>query len=108
VAEGVCLLLPGNLDALLGDEGPGHAGADDVAFVHRVGLDHGEDIILDELVLRIDGVVLVRDQLGLLCRGLDLLGGLAHVDGDRDDLVKAIVLLQQGYAHGGIQASGIR
>ena len=107
VGQGVGLLFPGHVDAFPGYQRPGHGGADHVPLVHGVRLDHGEDVIADELVLRVDGVVLVGDQLRLLRGGLDLRSRLSHVHRHRHDLVEPVVLAQQWYADRGVQPAGI-
>ena len=46
--------LLGDLDLLLGDQGPGDGGAQQIdAFIDRIGAEHGEDEIADEFLAQV-------------------------------------------------------
>ena len=85
MADGVRAGLAGDVDLLLGDQGPGDGGAQQVlALIDRVGPEHGEDVVADEFLAH----VLDEDVLGLDPGGqglgpgrLDLLA-LAEVGGE--------------------------
>ena len=78
-----------DLDLALGDQRPGDRGAEQIlALVERVGAEHREDVVADELLAQIvdeDVLGLDAEQLGLAPRRLDLLA-LAEIGGEGDDL----------------------
>ncbi len=78
-----------DLDLALGDQRPGDRGAEQIlALVERVGAEHREDIVADELLPEVvdeDVLRLDAEQLGLGPRRLDLLA-LAEIGGEGDDL----------------------
>ena len=54
VGDGVGADLAGDLDLALGDQRPGDRGAEQVgALVERVGAEHREDVVADELLAQI-------------------------------------------------------
>ena len=82
-----------DLDQPLGDQRPGDRGAEQVAaLVDRVGAEHREDEVADELLLQVlDVDLLDAHELGLGARGLELLA-LAEVGGEGDHLAAVVVL----------------
>ena len=109
MADGVRAGLAGDVDLLLGDQGPGDGGAQQVlALIDRVGPEHGEDVVADEFLAH----VLDEDVLGLDPGGqglgpgrLDLLA-LAEVGGEGDDL-RPVLGLQPLQDDRGVEAAGI-
>ena len=89
VADRVGADLPRDLDLALGDQRPGDRGAEQIlALVERVGAEHREDVVADELLPEVvdeDVLGLDPEQLGLGPRRLDLLA-LAEIGGEGDDL----------------------
>ncbi len=99
----------GDLDLLLGDQGPGDGGAEQIdALVQRVGPEHGEDVVAHEFLAQ----VLDEDILGLDAQGLGLLAGrldllaLAQIGGEGHHL-GAIFGLQPFEDDRSIQAARI-
>ena len=88
--------LLGDLDLLLGDQGPRDRGAEQIdALIHRIGAEHREDIVADEFLAHIldeDVFRLDAQGLRLLARRLDLFA-LAQIGGEGDHL-RAIFGLQ--------------
>ena len=89
MADRVGADLPRDLDLALGDQRPGDRRAEQIlAFVERVGAEHREDEVADELLAQIldeDVLGLDAEHLGLAPRRLDLLA-LAEVGGEGHDL----------------------
>ena len=88
VADRVGADLARDLDLALGDQRPGDRGAEQIlALVERVGAEHREDVVADELLPQVvdeDVLGLDAEQLGLGPRRLDLLA-LAEIGGEGDD-----------------------
>ena len=65
----------GDLDLALGDQRPRDRGAEQInAFVERIGAEHREDEVADELLAQVlDVDLLDAEQLGLLARRLQAL-----------------------------------
>jgi hypothetical protein len=101
--------LFGDLDLFLGDQRTGNGGAQQIdAFIDRVGAEHGEDEIADELLTQVlDEDVAGLDAQGqrLLAGGLDLLA-LPQISGEGDDF-GAIFCLQPFQDDRGVQSAGI-
>ena len=101
--------LRGDLDLLLGDQRPRDRGAEQVLpLVQRVGAEHREDVVADELLAQVldeDVVRLDAEQQRLLARGRELLA-LAEVGGEGDDLA-AIGGLQPLQDDRGVEPAGI-
>ena len=109
MADGVGAGLAGDLDLLLGDQRPGDGGAEQVhALVERVGAEHREHVVADELLAQVldeDVVRLDAEHLGLRARRLQLLA-LAEVGGEGDDL-GLVGLLQPLQDDRGVEAARI-
>ncbi len=109
VADGVGANHPRNLDLALGDQWTGDGRAEEIlAFINRVGAEHREDEVADELLAQI----LDEDVLGfhaheesLIAGGRELLA-LSEVGGERHDLA-LVGLLQPLQDDGRVQAAGI-
>jgi hypothetical protein len=76
VADRVRAHLAGDLDLLFGDQGPGDRGAEQIdAFIERVGSEHREHVIANELFTQVfdENVVLFdAEHQGLFARRLQL------------------------------------
>ena len=107
VGDGVGALRLGDLHQLLGDDGPGKGGAQQVLLIGGAHLQRGDDDVVHHLVGQVRDVQLAGAGLdGLLLQALQLVV-LAHVAGHGDDLRVVVVLLQPGDDDGRIQAAGI-
>ena len=107
VRDGVGTGLGGDLDQTLADQGPRDRGPEQIlAFVDRVGAEHGEDEIAHELLAEIVDIDLLHTRCsGLGARRLELLA-LADVRGEGHDLA-AVLLLQPLENDRGIQTPGV-
>ncbi len=78
--------FPGDVNQVLGDQRAGDRGAEQVdTFVDRIGAEHREDEILDELLADVlDVDFLDAEHFGLLAGRLELFA-LAEVGGEGDD-----------------------
>ncbi len=86
VADGDGVLLAGDLNQLLGNEGSCHGGSDQVlVLIDGVCLDAGSDVLVAELIDHVEDVELVGTAvLGSLLETGELLL-LADIDADADD-----------------------
>ena len=85
VADGVGVLLLGDLGQRGGDAGTRVGGAQQVVLILGVGLQAGPDVVFDVVLLQVEDVQLGRAGLdGLLLQAVQL-GALADVAGDSDD-----------------------
>ena len=109
MADRVGADLAGDLDLLLGDQRPRDRGAEQVlALVERVGAEHREHVVADELLAQIldeDVLLLDAEQQRLLARRRQLLA-LAEVGGEGDDLA-AVGGLQPFQDDRGVEPAGI-
>ena len=107
VGDGIGLLLAGDLDQPLGNEGPCNGGAQQVlALIDGVGPKHREDEVSDEFLAEVFDVDLLHTKLfGLLPGGLKLLA-LADVGGEGDDLA-AVLVLQPLEDDRGVESTGV-
>ena len=107
VGDGVGAFGLGDLHQLLGNDGPGKGGAQQVLLVLGAHHHGGDDDVVHHLVHQVRHVQLGGAGLdGLLLQALQLVV-LAHVAGHGDDLGVAIVLLQPGDDDGRVQAAGV-
>ena len=107
VGDGVGTFGLGNLHQLLGDDGPGKGGTQQVLLV--LGSHHhgGDDDIVHHLVHQIRHIQLGGAGLdGLLLQAVQFVV-LAHVASHGDDLRIVVVLLQPGDDDGRVQAAGV-
>ena len=108
VADGVGVLLLGDLSQRGSDTGTRVGGAQQVVLILGVGLQAGPDVVFDVVLLQVEDVQLGRAGLdGLLLQAVQL-GALADVAGDCDDLAVVVVFLQPGNDDGGVQTAGVR
>ena len=108
VADGVGVLLLGDLGQRGGDAGTRVGGTQQVVLILGVGLQAGPDVVFDVVLLQVEDVQLGRAGLdGLLLQAVQL-GALADVAGDCDDLAVVVVFLQPGNDDGGVQTAGVR
>ena len=107
MGHGIGAGLAGDLDQALGDQRPGDRGAEQVdALIDRIGAEHREDEVADELLAQVlDVDFLDAQHLGLLARRLQL-AALAQVGGEGHDL-GAIFGLQPLQDDRGIEAARI-
>jgi hypothetical protein len=107
VAHRVCAGRAGDLHLGLGDERARDGRAEEIrALVHRVGAQHGEDEVADELLAEIlDVHAGGAGAQGLLADGDQLLP-LPEVGAVRDH-VALVRLDEPAKDHGGIEASGV-
>ena len=107
VADGVGTLGLGDLHQLLGDNGAGEGGAQQVGLILGVGHDGGDDDVVHHLVGQVGHDQLAGAGLeGLLLQTFQL-GALTHIAGDGDDLGITVVFLQPGNDDRGVQTAGI-
>jgi hypothetical protein len=105
LADGVTALLDRVLGDLARDELSSHRRRDRVALVVRVGADRAGDPLAGELVGRLHHLPRHAKLLGLRAAALDLLVGQADVDGDRENLLGAVVLGEQLDGERGVEAA---
>jgi hypothetical protein len=108
VRHGVASGLAGGLDGELGDQRAAQRREQRVAAaVEGVGLDRRSDVAAGELLARVDDAALQRPELeGLALHHLEVLTGLAEVDGQRDHL--GLVLVLDPLEHdAGVQAARV-
>ena len=89
VTDGVGASLAGNIDLRLGNQRPGDGGAEQIhALVKRVGAEHREHVVADELLAQIldEDVGLLDAQHLRLAPGRLQLLALAEVGGEGDHL----------------------
>ena len=107
VGDGVGALSLGDLHQLLGNDGPGEGGAQQVLLVAGAHLHGGDDDLIDHLVGQIRDVQLGGAGFdGLLLQPLQLVV-LAHITGHGDDLGVVVVFLEPGNDDGRVQAAGV-
>ena len=107
VADGVGVLLLGDLRQGGGDAGTRMGGAQQVILILGVSLQAGPDVVFDVVLLEIQDVQLGSAGLeGLLFQAVQL-GALADVTGDSDDFAVVVVFLQPGNDDGGVQTAGV-
>src|SRR5581483_1777131 len=99
--------LPGDAYQMLGDQGPGDRGAEQVfALVDGVGAKHREHEIAHEFLAQIlDEDLLYAEHLRLL-PGRGELFALADIGGEGDDFA-TVGILQPLEDYGGVQAAGV-
>jgi hypothetical protein len=87
----------------------GDGGAEQVAaLVHAAGDDRGHDEVVDELFLEVHDVALAApESLAFFSTPVELVGALADVADDADDLRAGDVLLEPGDDAGGVEAAGV-
>ncbi len=109
VGDRLCTLGLGGLDEFLGDQGPGHGGAEQViALVDRTGLHGGEDVILQEFLPQVFDDELARaGGDGFFIEAAQILV-LTQVGREADDLTAAVVVLEPGHDHRCVQSAAVR
>ena len=107
MADGVGAFGQGDLRQLLGNDGTGESGAQQIRLILCASLHGGDDDVIHHLIGQVS-----HDELG--SAGLDgsllqtfQLVRLAYVAGDCDDLRVIVVFLQPGDDDGCIQSAGI-
>ena len=107
MGEGVRAFGPGDFHEALGDQGPGHGGAEEVAaFIKRAGTQHGEDEVLGELFAQVFHIGFGCARLeGLFVHAVQVVF-LPDVGGHGDHLA-AVIDLQPLEDDGGVQPAGI-
>ncbi len=98
----------GGFDEFLGDQGPGHGGAEQViALVDRAGLHGGEDVVLQEFLPQVLDDELARaGGDGFFIEAAQILV-LAQVGREADDLAAAVVVLEPGHDHRRVQPAAV-
>ena len=108
VADGIGVLLLGDVGQCGGDAGARMGGAQQVILVLGVSLQAGPDVVFDIVLLQVQHIQLGGAGLeGLLLQTVQL-GALPHIAGNRNDLAVVVVFLQPGNDDGGIQTAGVR
>ncbi len=97
MGDAVAVLLLCEFEDGLGDDRARERGAERIALIVRVGA-HRVETELCELLGGVDDVLFDAQCLGGLLGLLELVVGLANVDGNADDLVVAVLFVQQRYA----------
>jgi hypothetical protein len=108
MGDGVGARLGGDLDQPLGDQRPRDRGAEQIdTFVNGIGAEHREDEIAHELLAHVlDEDLLDAHLLGLAARRLEVIGALAEIGREGDDL-RAEFGLQPFEDDGGVEAARI-
>ena len=109
VGDGVRAFLQGDLHLVLGLQGPGDGGAQQVlALVDGARAQQGEQEVLRELVAQVEEVELGGARGHRLLLEARQVLVLPHVRADADDLGSLVVLLEPGDDDGGVQSPRVR
>jgi hypothetical protein len=107
VCDRVTPLLLGDRQNRFRDDGARECGPKRVPLVRRVGF-HRVETQLRELRFRVDNVKVESERLRRLLGLVELLGRLADVDVDADDLVVAVLFFQEWYTDRGVESAAER
>ncbi len=108
VGDGVGTFGVGDIDLVLGDEGAGDGGAEEVlGFVDGAGFEHGEAVLLGEFLAEVFDDALVGTGFeGFFLDAFEFIA-LAEFGGEGDDLAAGVIVLEPGEDDGGIEAAGV-
>ena len=108
VGDGVGTFLVGNLNLVLGDQGAGDGGAQEVlTFIDGAGFEHGEAVLFGEFLAEVfDDAFVGTGGEGFFLDAFEFVA-LAEFGGEGDDLAAGEVVLEPGENDGGIQPAGV-